>query len=123
MIAKLIADSLTVIHFGFILFVVLGGIPVLKWRKFFWFHIPCVLWGTIIELTGWICPLTPLEIYFREKAGIAGYKGGFIDHYIIPLVYPQGLTRNTQIMLGIALLVINLCIYGAVLRNKFMKNT
>ena len=118
MIAGIAADLLIVVHFAFIAFVVLGGLLVLKWRKVSILHIPCVLWGVLIEFGGWICPLTPLERHFREAAGGAGYAGGFIDHYVMPLVYPEGLTRGMQISLGIIVLVVNLCVYGLVLVNR-----
>jgi hypothetical protein len=118
MIASVAADFILVFHFAFIVFVVLGGLLVLKWRRVAVLHIPCVLWGALIEFRGWICPLTPLENYFRETAGAAGYAGGFIDHYLVPLVYPVDLTRELQITFGIAVLVINLCVYGLVLYKR-----
>ncbi|NOQ51434.1 MAG: DUF2784 family protein [Desulfuromonadaceae bacterium] len=122
MIAGIAADLLVVVHFAFIAFVVLGGLLVLKWGKVSILHIPCVLWGVLIEFRGWICPLTPLERLFREAAGGAGYTGGFIDHYVMPLVYPEGLTRGMQISLGIIVLVVNLCVYGLVLVNRAKGN-
>ncbi|MCK4621757.1 MAG: DUF2784 domain-containing protein [Desulfuromonadales bacterium] len=118
MIAGIAADLLIIVHFAFIAFVVLGGLLVLKWGKVSILHIPCALWGALIEFRGWICPLTPLECHFREAAGGAGYTGGFINHYVLPLVYPEGLTRGMQISLGIIVLVVNLCVYGLVLVNR-----
>jgi hypothetical protein len=112
MIYQAIADLLVMLHFAFILFVVLGGLLVLKRSWVALLHIPSVVWGLLIEWQGWICPLTPLEIHFRVLAGEAGYAGGFIDHYLIPLIYPAGLTRTLQIALGSSLLAINLVIYG-----------
>ena len=100
MLAKVSADLLVAVHFAFIVFVVLGGFLVLKWGKVAILHIPCVLWGGLVEFSGWICPLTPVERYLREVAGGTAYSGGFIDHYIMPLVYPTGLTREMQISLG-----------------------
>ena len=117
MLAKVSADLLVAVHFAFIVFVVLGGFLVLKWGKVAILHIPCVLWGGLVEFSGWICPLTPLERYLREAAGGAAYSGGFIDHYIMPLVYPTGLTREMQISIGIIILLVNLCLYGMVLLN------
>ena len=122
MIAGIAADLLIVVHFAFIAFVVLGGLLVLKWGKVSVLHIPCALWGALIEFRGWICPLTPLERHFREAAGGAGYTGGFIDRYVMPLVYPEGLTREMQISLGIIVFVINLCVYGLVLVNRAKGN-
>ena len=113
-----IADLLVVFHFAFIVFVVLGGFLVLKWRRIAILHIPCVMWGALIELKGWICPLTPIENHFREAAGAAGYTGGFIDHYVMPLVYPEGLTREMQIAFGIVVISVNLFVYGLVLVNR-----
>jgi hypothetical protein len=118
MIARVAADLLVLIHFAFIIFVVLGGLLALKWWKVSFLHIPSALWGALIEFKGWICPLTPLEHYFRLAAGSAGYSGGFINHYIMPLIYPTGLTRELQVLLGITVLLINLFIYGLVLVNR-----
>lgn len=116
MIPGLTADLVVLAHFGFILFIALGGFLALRWRKIARVHLPCVLWGVLIEWFGWLCPLTPLEYRLRKLAGEAGYTGGFIDHYIVPLVYPAGLTRNVQIGLGVLVLLINLLVYGRVLR-------
>ena len=114
MIASLAANILVLLHLGFILFVVLGCFLVLRWNKVAYLHIPCAIWGIAIEFTGWICPLTPLEQHLRKLAGEAGYTGGFIAHYITPLVYPEGLTRGMQIWIGIFILVVNLGIYWRV---------
>ena len=118
MIAGVTADLLVVVHFAFIAFVVLGGLLALKWRRVAWLHIPCALWGALIEFGGWICPLTPLENHFRQAAGDAGYSGGFIDRYVMPLVYPEGLTRGMQISLGIIVVALNLCVYAWVLAKR-----
>lgn len=118
MLAKVSADLIVAVHFAFIVFVVLGGFLVLKWKKVAILHIPCVLWGALIEFSGWICPLTPLERYFREAAGGKAYSGGFIDHYIMPLIYPTGLTRGMQISLGIIVVVVNLLVYGLVIFRR-----
>ena len=115
MIDSLAANLLVLVHFAFILFVVLGGILVLRWPKLAYGHIPCVLWGILIECCGWICPLTPLEWHLLERAGRAGYSGGFIEHHILPLVYPAELTRGMQIGFGGFVLVVNLLVYGRLL--------
>ncbi|BBO76657.1 hypothetical protein DSCW_40740 [Desulfosarcina widdelii] len=115
MIAILAANFVVLVHLAFILFVVLGGFLALRWRKIALVHLPCVLWGVMIEWVGWLCPLTPLEYRLRRLAGEAGYSGGFVDHYIMPLVYPAGLTRNMQIGLGVFVLGMNLLVYGRVL--------
>jgi len=109
--AALAADIIVLLHFAFILFVSAGGLLVLRWPRLAWLHLPCVAWGVLIEATGGICPLTPLEMRFRLAAGGPGYSGDFIDHYLLPMIYPAGLTRGVQIGLGIALLLFNLIIY------------
>lgn len=118
MLARITADFLVVLHFAFIVFVVFGGVMVLKWGRVAILHIPCALWGALIEFSGWICPLTPLEHTLREAAGETLYNSGFIDHYIMPLVYPAGLTREMQISLGILVVVVNLMVYGLVIFRK-----
>jgi len=90
------ADFLVVVHFLFILFVILGGVFALKWRWVMLFHLPSVAWGALIEFQGWLCPLTPLEQKFRIAAGEEGYSGGFIQHYLLPIIYPEALTRDMQ---------------------------
>jgi len=98
-------------HFAFVLFVVVGGVLALRWRRVIWVHLPCAVWGALIEFTGCICPLTPLESWLRQRAGRSGYTGGFIEHYLIPVLYPVGLTRPIQIGIGVAVIVINVAIY------------
>lgn len=105
------ADALVAIHLGFILFVVLGGFLAWRWPRLVWLHIPAAVWGTLIEFAGWICPLTPLEQRWRVLAGQAGYDGGFVEHYVLPLIYPAGLTRGLQYALGAAVLLINVFAY------------
>ncbi len=111
----LAANVLVVLHLCFILFVATGGLLVLRWPRLAWVHVPAALWGGLIELGGWICPLTPLENALRRSAGDAGYPGGFVDHYLIPLIYPPGLTRDLQIGLGIAVFAVNALAYGALI--------
>jgi hypothetical protein len=111
------ADSIVLLHFTFILFVSAGGLLVLRWPRLAWLHLPCIAWGIMIEATGIICPLTPLEMYFRRAAGEPGYRGDFIDRYLMPVIYPPGLTRGMQIGLGIALLLFNAVIYVLVWRR------
>ncbi len=118
MIEGLAADIIVIVHLGFIVFVALGGILVIKWHKIAFLHLPCALWGVLIAFGGWICPLTPLEMHFRQLAGIAGYDGGFIDHYVMPIVYPAGLTRGMQIAFGVTILAVNLFVYARVLVNR-----
>lgn len=111
------ADLIVVLHFGFVLFVVAGALLVLKWRWLAFLHIPAAVWGALIEFMGWICPLTPLENHLRHAAGQAGYSGGFIEHYLMPILYPDGLTRNLQIGIGIFFVAINLAIYGWIIKH------
>jgi hypothetical protein len=113
------ADLIVIAHFAFVLFVILGGLLVLRWPKLAYLHLPAALWGVWIEFSGRICPLTPLENALRRQAGEAGYSGGFIEHYILPVLYPSGLTRTTQVTLGLVVVLINLGIYGhLVLRRR-----
>jgi len=114
MFYSLLADILVIIHLLFIIFVVLGGLMVLKWRWTIWLHIPAAIWGALIEFMGWICPLTPLENHFRILAGESGYTGDFVARYILPLIYPGALTREIQILLGIFVVVVNLAVYAYV---------
>jgi hypothetical protein len=118
---QLLADLVVGLHFLFVLFVIFGGLLALKWPKVAYVHLPAALWGAFIELAAGICPLTPLENSLRRQAGQAGYEGGFIEHYIIPVLYPSGLTREIQLALGLLVIVINLAIYSrfiAGLRRK-----
>jgi hypothetical protein len=112
------ADLVVVIHFAFVLFVVLGGLLVLRWPWLAYVHLPAAVWGTLIEFAGWICPLTPLEKSLRQGAGGEGYSGSFVEHYILPLLYPTALTRNIQLLLGTGVLLVNLVIYAFVLRRR-----
>ena len=117
--AKTAADVIVLVHLAFILFVAAGGLLVLRWPKLAWMHVPAVVWGALIELAGWICPLTPLENRLRGAAGEAAFDGGFIDRYIMPIIYPAGLTRGMQLTIGTVVIVVNLVVYGSlVLRRK-----
>lgn len=111
---RLMADIVVLLHFTFILFVLMGGILSIWWRKIVWIHIPAAGWGVLIEFAGWICPLTPLENRLRAKGGEAGYPGGFVEKYILPVIYPTELTREIQIILGILVITVNLVIYWKV---------
>jgi len=113
----LLADGVLVVHLGFVLFVVLGGLLVLRWPGLAWLHVPAAAWGALIEFTGGICPLTPLEQRLRRLGGEAGYSGEFIDHYVRTLLYPDGLTRATQFALGAGVLLVNVTIYGVLVRR------
>ena len=106
-----LADLVVLLHAFFVLFVLLGGILVFWKPVMAWFHIPAVLWGTGIEFLGWVCPLTPLENMLRTRGGDTGYATGFVEHYIMPVLYPAQLTRNMQIGFGLIVLGANLVIY------------
>jgi hypothetical protein len=108
----------------FVLFVVLGGLLVLRWPWVAVLHVPAAVWGVLIELTGWVCPLTPLEQSLRLRAGEQGYSGSFIEHYVLPLLYPSALTRTIQVGLGAIVIAVNLCIYGYLLkRHRSVRTT
>jgi hypothetical protein len=115
---RVAADLVVGLHFAFILFVMLGGFLAWRWRRAAWVHLPVAAWGALIEFAGWICPLTPLENSLRRAAGDAGYAGGFIEHYVIPVVYPSGLTPAIQVALGVAVLVVNGVAYGVLLMRR-----
>ena len=114
----MLADLVVVVHVIFVLFSALGGFLVLRWKRCAWVHIPAVLWAALIEFEGWICPLTPFENRLREKGGGSGYSSGFIEHYVIPVLYPASLTQNMQIALGVFVLGVNLVIYAWILRHN-----
>jgi len=114
----LAADAVVLFHFCFVLFVVLGGLLALRWPRVAWVHLPCALWGALVEWTGFICPLTPLEKWLRVRAGLGAYEGGFIARYMSSLLYPAGLTRGIQIALGVALLTLNLAIYALLWQRR-----
>jgi hypothetical protein len=116
MIYGLLADLVLALHALFVVFVVLGGLLALRWPRAVFVHVPCALWGTWVVLAGWICPLTPLEVALRQQAGEVGYTGGFLEHYLVPILYPGDLTRGIQIGLGVVVLVLNIAIYAAMTR-------
>jgi hypothetical protein len=113
-----LADLVVVVHLAFVAFVVFGGLLVLRRPRLAWLHLPAAVWGVMIEFAGWMCPLTPLENAFRERGGEAGYSGGFVEHYLLPVLYPSGLTRGVQLMLGSLVLALNLAVYGAILARR-----
>ena len=115
---RLLADLVLIVHAAFVAFVMLGGLGVLRWPRLAWLHLPVVLWGAGIEFLGGICPLTPLENQWRQLAGEQGYAGGFVEHYIVALLYPDGLSRTIQIVLGLLVIVVNASIYAYVWRRR-----
>lgn len=117
MLDRVLADAVLVAHLAFILFVVLGGFLALRWSWAPALHLPAALWGVFIELTGGVCPLTPLENVLRKAAGAEGYSGGFIEHYLVSLIYPEELSRPLQQVLATALVAVNLGVYASVWRR------
>jgi len=103
------------LHLGFIIFVIIGGFLVVKWRWILFLHLPAVVWGALIEFRGWLCPLTPIEQRLRQAAGEKGYSGGFMEHYVLPVIYPEALTTDIQMALGGFVILINLVAYARVL--------
>ena len=112
MLYSLLADTVVAVHLAFVGFVVLGGLAVWRWPRLAWLHLPAVVWGIGIELSGDICPLTPWENWLRRRAGDAGYQGDFVEQYLLPLLYPVGLTRTDQVVLGCLVIVVNAAAYG-----------
>jgi hypothetical protein len=115
MMYRILADLVVGVHALFVAFVVIGGLLALRWTWVAALHLPAAVWGALIEFQGWICPLTPLEKSLRAAAGEAGYRGGFIEHYLLPALYPAGLTRGVQLVLGASVILVNLLVYGVVL--------
>jgi hypothetical protein len=118
MIYGLMADLVLGAHVLFVLFVVAGGILVVRRPRVAWLHVPCALWGALVEMAGWICPLTPLEVSLRRRAGEAGYTEGFLEHYVTPVLYPAGLTRDVQVLLGVLVVLLNAAVYAWAWRRR-----
>ena len=118
MTAALVADAVLLLHALFIAFALLGAALLWRWPRLVWAHLPAVLWAAFVEFSGNICPLTPLENRWRETAGGQGYSGGFVEHYLLPLIYPAGLTRDAQWWLGTGVVLVNVLLYGAWLRRR-----
>jgi hypothetical protein len=112
MIYRALADIVLVTHFTFAAFTLLGGLLVLRWRSLLWAHLPTLLWGVVIQWANLTCPLTPLESRLRHAGGEAGYAGGFIEHYVSMVLYPENLTVELRYLLGAALMAVNLLVYG-----------
>jgi Protein of Unknown function (DUF2784) len=114
MLYRVLADLVVGAHALFVVFVMAGGLLALRWRWVAAVHLPTAVWGALIEFKGWVCPLTPLEKSLRAAAGQAGYQGGFIEHYLLPALYPAGLTPEVQLVLGSLVVAVNLGVYGLV---------
>jgi hypothetical protein len=112
-----LADAVLLLHAAFVAFVALGGLLVARWPRLAFIHIPAALWGALVELCGWFCPLTPLENRLREASGGVGFEEGFIEHYLVPLLYPGTLTRELQALLGALVVFVNVVVYGWIWRR------
>lgn len=119
----LLANLTVLIHGLFIVFVISGGLLAWRWPKLVWMHLPALAWGLWIEISHSICPLTPLEKQFRQLAGEAGYDSGFIEHYLLPIIYPAGLTHDTQYLLAAILAAINLLAYGVLIKRRSTRHS
>jgi hypothetical protein len=118
MLASLLADTVMLVHFAFIVFVVAGALLLRRWPWLAWLHLPAALWGAYAVLSGTICPLTPLENHLRAVAGEQGYTGGYIEHYLLPVIYPPGLTRGVQWLLGSGVVAVNAVLYARWWRRR-----
>jgi hypothetical protein len=117
-LARVAADLVLLLHLAFVAFALLGGLAALRWRRAPWIHLPVLAWSVAIEWIGWTCPLTPLENALRRAAGDAGYAGGFVEHYLLPLLYPGALTPTVRFALGAVLLAVNALVYGYLLLHR-----
>lgn len=121
MLYRALADGVLLLHLGFVLFVALGGLLVLRWPAVAWAHLPAAAWGAWISFANWVCPLTPLENRLRARGGEAGYEGGFLEHYLLRILYPEGLTRGAQIALGVLVIAVNALVYWRVWRREELR--
>ena len=112
MLYQIAADFVVILHFAFIVFVMGGVFLVFRWRWVIWLHIPAVIWGALIEISGWICPLTPVENSLRKAAGVESYSADFVEHYLLPVIYPAGFSREVFIVIGVAVILLNVILYA-----------
>jgi len=117
-LSRFLADFVVLLHFGFVAFVILGALTAFRWGRVLYFHVPAVIWAAWVEFSGSPCPLTPFENWLRERGGAPAYRGDFIEHYLLPILYPAALTREMQIALGAGALLGNALLYGALLRRR-----
>ena len=121
MLYRVAADGVLALHLAFVLFALLGGFLVLRRVGLAWLHLPAVAWAAFVEFSGRICPLTPLEGALRQSAGDAGYAGDFLEHYLLAMIYPEGLTHDVQIILGVTVVIVNVAIYALILRRSSLR--
>ena len=115
---RFLADATAILHVLFIVFVVAGGLAALRWPRVAWVHLPAAVWGTLVEVMGWVCPLTPLESRFRMLGGMATSQGDFVARYLFPVLYPEGLTPAAQRGLGALVIAVNVAVYVLVIRRR-----
>ena len=115
---SLLADLIVLLHVAFVLFVLFGGLLTMKWPRAIWFHLPALGWGTIVEFTGGLCPLTPLEQWLRMRSGASGFQGDFLLRFLLSVLYPEQLTQGIQTVLGAIVIAVNVTIYGWLWRKK-----
>lgn len=119
-----LADIVVVIHLLFILFVIFGGLLLLSWPRLIWLHLSAFFWGVATEIFGWICPLTHLENWLRLKSvESVTYATGFVEHYLVPIIYPQALTRELQLLFALMVIIVNGLVYGLVMRVRKKRKT
>jgi len=118
MLSRVLADGLVLIHLAFVIFVVLGGLLAFRWRWIPWLQLPAAFWGFLTELCSWTCPLTPLENHLRQQSGAGGYEGGFIEHYLLPILYPDWLSLPVELVLAALVVAANALIYLALWRRR-----
>lgn len=123
MLYRLLADLVVVVHLAFTIFVMVGGLLVLRHRLIMWAHLPAVAWGAWIEFSGGICPLTYLENRLRHLGGLAGYSGGFVERYLLAVLYPEGLTREIQVAIGVAVVLVNGAVYSRLVWGRSTRTT
>lgn len=120
---RLLADFVVIVHLAFVLFALLGGLFVLRWPRMAWLHLPVVAWGAYVEFSGTLCPLTPLENWLRRQGGEPGYSTGFIEHYVVPVLYPAELSRDLQLILGGIVIAVNVFVYSVVWMRRRRSST
>lgn len=120
MLFRFLADATVVFHLLFVAFVICGGVLVMRWPRVAWVHLPAAAWGAWVELAGWICPLTPLENWLRMQGGSDTYSSGFVERYLLPVLYPESLSRDVQWTLGLLVILLNGIIYAVVVLSRRM---
>jgi hypothetical protein len=115
---RTLADAVVAVHLAFVLFVVFGGLAVARRPSVAWVHLPAAAWGACVEFAGWVCPLTPLENWLRSQGGGTEYASTFVEHYVLPILYPSSLSRELQWALGGLVVLVNAVVYTVILRRR-----